>query len=73
MKHKQNFAPQIGVPHGPKVNFRTVKVLKSRHFERKPFVRSNQGIREKAFAYGCVKATILEAANMTKCKKIIIN
>ena len=21
------------------------------------------------FAYGCVKATILEAANMTKCKK----
>ena len=21
------------------------------------------------FAYGCVKATVLEAANMTKCKK----
>ena len=23
------------------------------------------------FSYGCVKATILEAVNMTKCKKII--
>ena len=25
------------------------------------------------FAYGCVKATILESANMTKCKKKLVD